>query len=120
MEGAVDKTGASRVRRYRRRMAGTLGLMRLEVMVPRARADEVRAYAGRLREATVARAKLDQLLDVAVRRFGARCLWNVDLSRRDEATRQTIVARLRKHGGHEGWRLAMEIEDLSRKAAADD
>jgi non-ribosomal peptide synthetase component F len=101
-------------------MAGTLGLVRLEVIVPRTRVDAVRAYAVRLREATLARTRLDQLLDAAVRRFDARCFWNVDLSRRDPATRQLIVSRLRKHGGHAGWRLATDIEDLLRKAAAGD
>jgi hypothetical protein len=106
---------ASRVRRYRRRMADRLGLVRVEVMVPRDRAGEVRAHAARLREAATARAKLSALLDEAVRHFGARCLWNIDLSRRDAEMHRVIVARLRKHGGHAGWRLAAEIEALSRK-----
>jgi hypothetical protein len=114
----VDRTVAARVMRHRRRMARTLGLVRVEVVVPRAHADGVKAYAARLRGAVVARAKLDALLDRAVRQFGPRCLWNVDLARRDEPMRAIIVARLRKHGGHDGWRLAMEIEESARKAAA--
>ncbi|MGQ0664990.1 MAG: hypothetical protein ACT4P2_15695 [Pseudomonadota bacterium] len=113
----TDVTVAARVRRHRRRMARTLGLVRVEVVVPRERADGVKAYATRLRETAVARAKLDRLLDRAVRRFGPRCLWNVDLARRDEPMRAIIVSRLRKHGGHEGWRLASEIEEMARKAA---
>lgn len=116
----MDNTVAARVRRYRRRMAGSLGLARVEVMVPSHRADEVRAYAARLRAAAMARTELDKRLDEAVRRFGARCLWNVDLSRRDDAMRRLIVTRLRKHGGHEGWRLAMDIEELARKTASGD
>jgi hypothetical protein len=114
----VSKTPAQRVRRYRRRMARSLGLTRVEVMVPRDRVPELRAYATVLREPAVARAQLALLIERAVREFGARCLWNVDLSRRDEAMRQVIVERLRKHGGHEGWRLAMEIDAQARKAAA--
>ena len=112
----ADRTGAARVRRYRRRMSRGLGLARVEVLVPHEQAAHVRAYAASLRDAAVARAKVNKLLDRAVREFGPRCLWNVDVSQRDEVTRAIIVARLRKHGGHDGWRLAMEIDELAHKA----
>jgi hypothetical protein len=64
------------------------------------------------------RAKLDRLLQRAVAEFGPLCLWNLDLSRRDDAMREVIVMRLRKYGGHGGWRLAGEIEAAARAAAA--
>jgi hypothetical protein len=57
-------------------------------------------------------------MDRAVVEFGARCLWNLDVRRRDEKMRDIVVMRLRKHGGHDGWKLAMKITDAARRASA--
>ena len=113
-----DLTIARRVRRYRRKLADVHGLIRVEVLVPRDKAQEVRDFAARLRAPITGRAKLDRLLQRAIAEFGPLCLWNLDLSRRgDDVMRAIIVARLRKYGGHKGWHLAAEIETAAREAA---
>lgn len=113
-----DRTIARRVRRYRRKLADIHGLVRVEVLVPRDKTQEVREFAARLRAPAAGRAKLDRLLQQAVTEFGPLCLWNLDLSRRDDTMREVILARLRKYGGHRGWQLAGEIDAAARLAAA--
>lgn len=113
----ADYTVARRVKRYRQRLSEGRGLVRVEVMVPKKEAASLRRFAAELRNRAAARDQLHRLLDRAVHEFGPRCLWNVDLARRDEAMRSVIVSRLRKHGGHGGWHLASAIEQAARDAA---
>lgn len=114
----ADYTVASRVKRYRQRLSERRGLVRVEVMVPKEEVPTLRSFAAKLRARAAARDQLRELLDRAVEEFGPRCLWNVDLARRDDAMQAVIVSRLRKHGGHNGWNLASAIEQAARDAAA--
>jgi hypothetical protein len=113
----ADRTAADRVKRYRRRLVEQHGLARVEVLVPRDKVAAVRSYAAQLRAPKRSQMALDRLVDEAIERFAPTCLWNVDVSRRDAVMREVIVSRLRKHGGHEGWRLAAEIERAARQTA---
>jgi hypothetical protein len=54
-----------------------------------------------------------ELLDEAIRRFGAQCLWNTNLDQPIARLVPEIYTRLRKYGGMEGIKLATAIEALA-------
>lgn len=107
-----DLTVAKRVQRFRRRRADE-GLVRVELVVPRDKVAQIKAYAAELRAPAIASRRLERLIETAIDRFAPTCFWNIDLSRRDAAIRDVMVARLRKHGGHDGWALASEIDRMA-------
>jgi hypothetical protein len=55
-------------------------------------------------------AEIAALVDEAFRRFRARCFWNVRADRPLSLLAPLVGRRLRKYGGHEGLRLAAEID----------
>ena len=60
--------------------------------------------------------RLQDLLDEAVERFGARCLWNIRPTPTPESMR--VVARqLKTYGNLAAWRLGAEIEAELVRAA---
>lgn len=54
--------------------------------------------------------ELQKLYTEATSRFGAQCLWNASPSQTMDGMR-VIVDRLRRYGGMEALRLALEIEE---------
>jgi hypothetical protein len=69
--------------------------------------------ARAVRERLVRQERVRELLDEAMRRFGAKCLWNVNLDQPTARLVPEIYTRLRKYGGMEGIKLAMAIEALA-------
>jgi hypothetical protein len=60
--------------------------------------------------------RLDALHDEAMRRFGARCLWNARPSKSPDG--MTVIAALwRRDGGMDAWRLAASIRVEPMRAA---
>jgi len=52
---------------------------------------------------------LQNLLDAAVGRFGARCLWNIR-PRPTRSSMRVVARQLKTYGNLDAWRLAAEIE----------
>jgi hypothetical protein len=50
------------------------------------------------------------LFDLAVTRYGARCLWNCRPKRTVEGM-LVVADRLKAHGNMEAWRLAMRLQE---------
>jgi hypothetical protein len=69
--------------------------------------------AKAVRERLMRQERVRELLDEAIRRFGAKCLWNTSLNQPIARLVPEIYTRLRKYGGMEGIKLAMAIEALS-------
>ena len=61
-------------------------------------------------------ARLDELYDAAIGRFGATCLWNARPSRTKQGMR-VVAERLRLYGNMAAWRLAAEIGDELGRAS---
>ena len=61
-------------------------------------------------------ARLQNLLDAAVERFGPRCLWNI---RPDStpASMRVVARQLKTYGNLAAWRLGAEIEAELVRAA---
>ena len=60
--------------------------------------------------------RFQELLDIAVERFGARCLWNIRPAPTPSSMR--VVARqMKTYGNLAAWRLGAEIEAELIRAA---
>ena len=98
-----------RIKKYREH-GGAADLVRVEVLVPRYCRDEVVAAAQRIRsEHRGRREKISPLLAMALSRYGARILDNVDLARLED-----IRQRAREYQA-----LYSRYADLYRPLAAD-
>jgi len=107
-----------RVRRYRE-IGGAADLVRVEVLLPAAKRDQILDLAARLREEhRNHRKQLDNLIGEAIESYGVRVLDNIDLQRvPDTASKARIVANaLMERGDARAFVLARKI--LSEVEAA--
>lgn len=107
-----------RTKRYRTH-GGAADLVRVEVMVPPQRRQEIIDIAVKMR-AEYREGKLMPELEclhrLAVEKFGDSCLWNAKPS----ATREgmmVVADQLRSYGGMDAWRLATKIREVLTHAA---
>lgn len=106
-----------RVRKYRE-TGGASDLVRVEVLVPSSRRDEIVADAARMRAEHRARKKrLQEICDLAVDRYALRVLDNVDLGRVKGIERQApvIADALMERGDARAFAMGRRIlEELGR------
>ena len=104
-----------RIRKYREH-GGAADLVRVEVLVPRYGRQEVVAAAQRIRsEHRHRREKISPLLAMALSRYGARVLDNVDLSRlEDIRQRARVVGRaLQERTDARGFILGRQLMEAA-------
>ena len=115
MQQALSASERVRQSRERHRQAG---LKRIEVLVPKEKADLVRAYAAQMREGSESEAmgQVRKLVRKAYRKFHASCLDNihVDPDRADWADAAVVAAALMHRGNAEAYRLGQQIRRLIR------
>jgi hypothetical protein len=80
-----------RVKRYRE-TGGAADLVRVEVLVPKARRDEIVSVAADFRERhRVEKARLAEFIKIAGERYGLRVFDNIDISRLDDLHQKARV-----------------------------
>lgn len=101
--------------REHRRQAG---LKRIEVFVPKDKADFVKAYAAQLREGSQSEVmgQVRKLVAKAYRKFHASCLDNilVDPDSADLGDAAVVAAALMHRGNAEAFKLGRQIRSLAR------
>lgn len=122
MSALAVETRQARYQRRRRKKARPVTFFPTD----RARLDTAIRESGLAQQAWIGRAvqdrlqrqaQLKDLLAVAVRRFRARCFWNVSTNQSLARLAPLVATRLRKYGGKEGLALAGEIEALAPEDA---
>ncbi len=108
---------SERVNRLRERHRQA-GFMRVEVLVPKDRADVVKAYAAQLREGSqsgIVR-QVRKLLVKAYRKYHASCLDNISVEpeKADLADAAVVAAALMHRGNAEAFKLGRQIRSLAR------
>jgi hypothetical protein len=105
--------------RYRS-TGGGADLVRVEVLVPERDRAEVLSYAAilraRHRTSVGHKALFRALYDEALKKYGARCLWNARPAL-DRDGLSVVAGRLRKYGDMAAWRLANRIDAAIADAA---
>ena len=106
-----------RVRRSRDRRRRA-GLKRIEIMVPSAKVDLVKAYAAQLREGSRSEVveQARKLIRKAYRKHRASCLDNIDIDpdSADLADAAVVAAALMHRGNAEAYKLGRQIRSLVR------
>lgn len=109
-----------RVRRYRQ-SGGAADLVRVEVLVPRSRRDEILDTAARFRtEHREEKSRLAEFIRIATERYGPRVFDNIDLdSLTDLPKKARIVATALMERGDArayamGRKMLTELEDTHR------
>ncbi len=115
MDQAMPVRERIRRLRDRRRQAG---LMRVEVLVPKERADAVKAYAAQLREGSQSERLVEvrRLIAKAYKKYRVTCLDNIDVKPNDAdfPTAMIVAAALMHRGNAEAFRLGRQIRDLAK------
>jgi len=108
-----------RIEKYRT-VGGASDLVRVEVLVPPARRGDIVEHAAKLRGAHRSNEtwsdEHEGLFQEAIRRFGARCLWNMPTTRTIDGLLR-IASHLKNEGGMSAWALANRIKDFTENAA---
>lgn len=108
--GQKDRTD-----RYKTVGAG-VGLVRVEVLVPKEDRQAVIETARQLREARQSLSgQANTLYDEALSRFKTRCFWNSNPPKSEDGL-AAIHDRLQAYGDMEAWRLAARIRKVMRHA----
>ena len=104
-------TVRDRVRRYRE-VGGAADLVRVEVLLPAAKRDQIIEMAARLRQEHRKRRKqLDNLIGEAIDIYGVRILDNIDLNRVPDRTSKArvVASALMERGDGRAFVLARKI-----------
>jgi hypothetical protein len=120
-EAAEAKGGTKphreRMRQWRKR-AEQAGLKRVEVLVPEANVDELKAYAADLREGAQSekRREMRKLVQQAYDRHRAQCLDNIDIDpdNADFADAAIVAAALMNRGSGDAFKLGRRIKQIAR------
>lgn len=97
-------------------MGAGVGLVRVEVLVPKEDRQAVIETARQLREARqILSGQANALYDEALSRFKTRCFWNSNPPKSEDGL-AAIHDRLQAYGDMEAWRLAARIRKVMRHA----
>ncbi|AFL51466.1 hypothetical protein ABIE78_002703 [Sinorhizobium fredii] len=106
-----------RIKKYRE-SGGAADLVRVEVLVPKAKRDEIVNQAADLRERHRLEKRLADFIQVATERYGLRVFDNIDISKLDDLTRKArVVANALMERGDArafsmGRKMATELGEL--------
>lgn len=110
---------SERIRKYRQ-SGGAADLIRVEVLVPKSRRDDIVDLAAELRSLHRAgRDRLAEHMRLALERYGSRILDNIDLDKADDlAQRARLVAGALMERGDArayamGRKIMTDLEDMS-------
>jgi hypothetical protein len=97
-------------------VGGGVGLVRVEVLVPKQDRHVVIETARQLRAARQSLSdQASALHDEALSRFKTRCFWNANPPKSEDGL-AAIHGRLQAYGDMEAWRLAARIRKVMRDA----